>query len=501
MILARDAHRRRRRRADRGRRRRRGRAARARPRRRSRTARSATRERDDWAWAARRPRATSPRAAPSRPSCAAGRGPARRSPPTRSTGSAPRCAATRPPRPARGAGTTPTCSRSACAHLRAPSSARSSTRGSPPGPATTPATRPTSRTSPTSRVTARSTRAPPRGPSSAASSAGRASWPRGCRRCGPTLRGHPAAGRARPPRRATRGSRRCCRRAARRRAAAVPGQPRAAGRPAQRGRHPRRRGAAPPGLVLARSTSRWQRRLLPLLARRARLVITVASSRAASCASCSDVDARRVVPDGVDERFSPDADPEPVRAALGLDRPYVLAVASRTARKNLAALETARARLRAHGIELVAAGGTGRSSRAETRAARCAPLGHVDDEHLPGPLRGRAARSRCRRSTRASGCPCSRRWRAACRSWPPTAARCRRPAATPRAVDPRPGRDRRRGRSAALDDERCAPPARAARPQFSWDRTVARDRRAAERRLTRRILDRAMEHQSAALRR
>ena len=37
-------------------------------------------------------------------------------------------------------------------------------------------------------------------------------------------------------------------------------------------------------------------------------------------------------------------DPEPARAALALHRPYVLTVASRTARKNLAALDAARER-------------------------------------------------------------------------------------------------------------------------------------------------------------
>ena len=68
---------------------------------------------------ARPPRATSPRAAPSRPSCAAGRAPARRSPPTRSPASAPRCAATPPTAAgARQAGTTPTCWRSRCARPR-----------------------------------------------------------------------------------------------------------------------------------------------------------------------------------------------------------------------------------------------------------------------------------------------------------------------------------------------------------------------------------------------
>src|ERR671928_154877 len=46
----------------------------------------------------------------------------------------------------------------------------------------------------------------------------------------------------------------------------------------------------------------------------------------------------RVVPGGVDERFTPAADAAPARRGFGLgDRPYVLTVASRTARKNLGA--------------------------------------------------------------------------------------------------------------------------------------------------------------------
>ena len=79
---------------------------------------------------ARRRRATSPRAAPSRRSCAAGPAPAPRSRPTRWPGSAPRSAATRRRPPARAGGTTPTCSRSACAPPPRPSWPRSSTPGS-----------------------------------------------------------------------------------------------------------------------------------------------------------------------------------------------------------------------------------------------------------------------------------------------------------------------------------------------------------------------------------
>ena len=51
------------------------------------------------------------------------------------------------------------------------------------------------------------------------------------------------------------------------------------------------------------------------------------------------------MPNGVGERFSPEADPAPARAALGPgDRPYALVVGTRIARKNVGALEAACAR-------------------------------------------------------------------------------------------------------------------------------------------------------------
>jgi glycosyltransferase involved in cell wall biosynthesis len=126
----------------------------------------------------------------------------------------------------------------------------------------------------------------------------------------------------------------------------------------------------------------WQRRVLPAIARRARLVITVSEFSRAELAELLGVDAR-VVPGGVDARFVPGADPEPARAALGLARPYVLTVASRSARKNLGALDLAARRLAAQGIDLVAAGGERPQFRTPTDGAVRA-LGHVPEAHLPG---------------------------------------------------------------------------------------------------------------------
>jgi glycosyltransferase involved in cell wall biosynthesis len=139
----------------------------------------------------------------------------------------------------------------------------------------------------------------------------------------------------------------------------------------------------------------WQQRVLPLIARRARLVITVSEFSRREVAELLGVEAH-VVAGGVDARFRPDADPEPARAALNLSGRYVLTVASRTARKNLSSLDATARRLAQDGIELVAAGG-GRPQFHEDerdgdrRSAGPRALGHVPDDHLPGLYAGASA--------------------------------------------------------------------------------------------------------------
>jgi glycosyltransferase involved in cell wall biosynthesis len=134
----------------------------------------------------------------------------------------------------------------------------------------------------------------------------------------------------------------------------------------------------------------WQRRILPLIARRARIVIAPSDFSRRELRELIGVEAR-VVPGGVDKRFHPDADPEPARVALGLTKPYVLTVASRTARKNLGSLTATATRLHQHGTELVAAGG----GRPQFRDGHGPPgvrmLGHVPDDHLPGLYAGAQA--------------------------------------------------------------------------------------------------------------
>ncbi len=135
--------------------------------------------------------------------------------------------------------------------------------------------------------------------------------------------------------------------------------------------------------------ARAQRVLLPRIAGGAKLVITVSEFARAELRELLGVDAR-VVPGGVDERFTPDADPEPVKRKYALDRPYVLTVASRTTRKNLGVLTPVADALAADGIEIVAAGGDRPQFRAPHGAA-VRPLGHVDDDLLPGLYAGAAA--------------------------------------------------------------------------------------------------------------
>ncbi|MES1192741.1 MAG: glycosyltransferase family 1 protein [Solirubrobacterales bacterium] len=139
---------------------------------------------------------------------------------------------------------------------------------------------------------------------------------------------------------------------------------------------------------------RWQRAVLPRIAQRAALVLTPSAFSRDEVVDLLGVSLDRVavVPGGVDERFAPSADPAPARTIHGLtERPYVLTVASRTARKNLGVLDLAVQRLATRGIDLVAAGGNRPQFRSEQATAGVRALGHVDDALLPGLYAGAAA--------------------------------------------------------------------------------------------------------------
>ena len=136
----------------------------------------------------------------------------------------------------------------------------------------------------------------------------------------------------------------------------------------------------------------WQRLVLPALARRARVVLTVSSFSRHEIAGRLGVplEAIEVVPNGVSEAFTPGADRAPAAAELGLGRPYVLALATRSARKNLPVLAPAAKRLAGLGIELVTAGG-GRGYLREGEPAPGRALGYVPERLLPGLYAGALA--------------------------------------------------------------------------------------------------------------
>jgi glycosyltransferase involved in cell wall biosynthesis len=132
--------------------------------------------------------------------------------------------------------------------------------------------------------------------------------------------------------------------------------------------------------------ARLQRLLLPAVARRALHVVTVSEFSRAELLELLPLPGARVsvVEGGVGETFSPRADAAAARAALGLHGPYVLTVASHTARKNLGALAPAAAALAAAGVALVAAGGSRPQFAPESDLGAIRLLGRVDDALLAG---------------------------------------------------------------------------------------------------------------------
>lgn len=139
--------------------------------------------------------------------------------------------------------------------------------------------------------------------------------------------------------------------------------------------------------------ARVQARVLPQVAARAVHLVTVSQFSRDEIVELLGVAADRisVIPGGIGEAFVPDADAAAARAAHGLSRPYVLTVASATARKNLAALVPAAAALQRQGVDVVVAGGSRPQFAAEAGLDGLRLLGHVDDAHLPGLYAGAEA--------------------------------------------------------------------------------------------------------------
>jgi len=139
--------------------------------------------------------------------------------------------------------------------------------------------------------------------------------------------------------------------------------------------------------------SNYQARLLPRIAHRAEAIVTGSDFSKAELIELLGVSGSKihVIAGGVDDRFSPLADSVVAQARLALNLPYVLCVASRTARKNLASLEPAARLLAAEGIELVVAGGDRPQFKDGDGAGAVRFLGYVDDELLPGLYAGASA--------------------------------------------------------------------------------------------------------------
>ena len=135
----------------------------------------------------------------------------------------------------------------------------------------------------------------------------------------------------------------------------------------------------------------YQRRLLPIIARRARTVVTVSEFSRGELVDLLGLSPERVrvIPEGVDRRFAPGIDPTPALTAHGIRGPYVLAVGTASARKNLTALEPAARALHERGIELVVAGSDRGYLRGPQTSLR--RLGYVAERHLPGLYAGALA--------------------------------------------------------------------------------------------------------------
>jgi glycosyltransferase involved in cell wall biosynthesis len=132
----------------------------------------------------------------------------------------------------------------------------------------------------------------------------------------------------------------------------------------------------------ARAYVAYQRAMLPVIARRARHLITVSEFSRAEIVERLHVPAEKVtvIAPGVDERFG---SAQPAPAPVGT--PYALAVGTESARKNHELLRTVARGLRASGVELLLAGGRRGYLRSGIEPDDdIRRLGYVPDVQLPG---------------------------------------------------------------------------------------------------------------------
>ncbi len=135
----------------------------------------------------------------------------------------------------------------------------------------------------------------------------------------------------------------------------------------------------------------YQRRMLPALARRARVLITVSEFSRGELVEVLGADPNRVtvVPNGVQEHFFAAVPDARVAARHGLEAPYVLALGTVSERKSLDVLEHCARALAGAGLELVLAGSDRGYMRGLTSGLR--RLGYVAEADLPALYAGARA--------------------------------------------------------------------------------------------------------------
>jgi glycosyltransferase involved in cell wall biosynthesis len=135
----------------------------------------------------------------------------------------------------------------------------------------------------------------------------------------------------------------------------------------------------------------YQRRMLPALAQRARLLITVSEFSRGELVDMLGVAPERVtvIPEGVHERFFAATPNAGTAERLALPGRYVLALGTVSQRKNLEVLGLAATVLAQRGVELVVAGSQRGYLRGSARGLR--QLGYVAEADLPALYAGAQA--------------------------------------------------------------------------------------------------------------
>jgi glycosyltransferase involved in cell wall biosynthesis len=142
-----------------------------------------------------------------------------------------------------------------------------------------------------------------------------------------------------------------------------------------------------------RAYGAWHRALLRAIASRARLAIAPSAFVRGQLTELLGMPADRTVavPMGVDPAFGAAPDPEPLLRRHGLDRrPYVLAVGTAIARKNLGLLDVIAPTLATAGLDAVVAGGA-RGYMRDDSSASARRLGYVPETDLPALYAGASA--------------------------------------------------------------------------------------------------------------